>query len=137
MWAVITPSGGSAIEIPVKTINGELSVDLIKRKIPQGDYIMQDRVVPGERDQAWIVGTDDFVANQRALAFGSTFTEGTCTLYAVDPADAAGDVKWKTNDFACSVLPETEMSLNQDSFAEYEFRIEANEIVTETFDGLA
>lgn len=137
LWASITPAGGSLIDIPLTKLEGNLSVSTTKRMIPQGDFIMQDRVLATTREQSYVATTSDFVAAQRDLAFGSAFTEGVCTLWATDPADDTLDVKWKTNAFACTVLPESDASFDPENFSEYSFRIEANEIVTETFDGTA
>lgn len=135
IWAVITPSGGSAIEIPLTKLSGDLSVGEVSRSIPQGGFITPDRSLPTTREQSYVCSTSDFVAATRALAFGASVTEGTCELWVVDPADATGYVKFRTNAFNCTVMPESDAEYDFENFSEWSFRVKALEIVTETYDG--
>ena len=135
MWAVITPTGGSAIEIPLTKLSGDLSVGEVSRSIPQGGFITPDRSLPTTREQSYVCTTSDFVSATRALAFGTSVTEGTCELFVVDPSDASGYVRFKTNDFNCTVLPESDAEFDFENFSEWSFRVKALQIVTETYDG--
>jgi hypothetical protein len=135
MFAVITPTGGSAIEIPLTKLSADLSVGEITRNIPQGGFITPDRSLPTTREQSYVCTTSDFLASTRALAFGSSVTEGTCEIFVVDPGDASGYVRFQTNAFNCTVLPESDAEFDFENFSEWSFRVKALEIVTETWDG--
>lgn len=135
MWAVITKANGSSQAYPCVSINEEIQVGTVKRMVPVGDYIRSDRTVPTTKDQAFVIELDEVTEDRRNWAFGSAFTQGTCTIFVTDPADASGKVKLKSNDFACSIIPGSGLQMGREAFANHSIRIETEEDAIFVVDG--
>ncbi|MCH6256718.1 hypothetical protein MLD52_09180 [Puniceicoccaceae bacterium K14] len=137
MWAVITPDGGSAIEAKPKKMTRNFSISTIDRKVPQGDFLVADVTFPTTKEDSFTLEFEEFNQDVYDLAFGGSFTVGTCQIFATDPRDAAGDVKYKTDVFPCQVLPESGESLDAEALSGFSIKVVPGTNAVVTWNGLA
>lgn len=134
MWAVLTPTGGSAIEAKPKKISRSFSIGTIQRKIPLGDFLVADVTMPTTKEDSFVLEFDEFDQDVYDLGFAGNYSEGTCEIFVSDPRDTAGTVKYKTNAFACSILPESAESFDAESFSEFSLKVTPSGNAVATFN---
>ena len=102
---VITPSGGSALNLLVKLLDFDGSLELGRNSAPGASNgpAFTARVWEKSRTEMLKVETEEIEKINTLLGSLTGLKHGTCTAYIRDPDDAASKVAYKSDDFACSI----------------------------------
>lgn len=102
---VLTPASGSAVNLLVKLLDFDGSLELGRNQAPGASNgpAFTSRVWEKSRAEMLKVETDEL---DKVITFLGSLTGlklGTCTAYIRDPEDAAATVAYKSDDFACAI----------------------------------
>lgn len=118
-----------------KEISFTRGVDKIERKIPDADgSLITDRVVITGKKISFKVTLDEFTADTM-IFFNSAQKVGSGRFWMKDPDDAANTAALISNEFACTVYLDGDVSFKPDAFSEFSLTVEITGAFTLTRDG--
>lgn len=116
-YVTFTPApSGTAVSFSAKMVDYQGDIEVKKRLIPgAGGVLRPDRIVQTSAEESMTFEIEEIKAAHAILGNRlNGLVKGAVTVWITDPDDASGKAKLKTDDFACVVQREGNISFNDD-----------------------